>query len=94
MPRSGTTLVEQILDSHPEVHGAGELNDLWRTVSQIGMYLPPGSRLPEDVGEVRLEGWRHVGASFVETLKQYSDDATRIIDKLPFNYTMAGTSCQ
>ncbi len=42
MPRSGTTLVEQILDSHPGIHGAGELNDLWRVVNGIGRKLPPG----------------------------------------------------
>jgi tetratricopeptide (TPR) repeat protein len=41
MPRSGTTLVEQILDSHPEVAGAGEINDLWRIVNQVDPYMPP-----------------------------------------------------
>ncbi len=90
MPRSGTTLVEQILDSHPQVHGAGELNDLWRVVARIGPWLPPGRQLPEAVGEVRAEGWREAGRAYVETVGAYQADALRIVDKMPFNYTMLG----
>jgi len=40
MPRSGTSLVEQILSSHPEVHGAGELENLGRLLAQIPACTP------------------------------------------------------
>ena len=90
MPRSGTTLVEQILDSHPEIHGAGELNDLWRTVSGVGQWLPPGRTLPEAAAEVPDGAWRALGERLVERMQGYAPDARRIVDKLPFNYTLLG----
>ncbi len=90
MPRSGSTLVEQILASHPGVHGGGELNDLWRTVVGIGAFLPAGLGLPEGVGAVRAEGWQEIGSRYVEAIRRYAPGAERITDKLPFNYTLAG----
>ncbi len=90
MPRSGTTLVEQILDSHPEVHGAGELNDLWRTVAGITRWLPPGQALPEAVSLVPDAAWRALGEQLVERMQSHAPRASRIVDKLPFNYTLLG----
>ena len=90
MPRSGTTLVEQILDSHPAIFGAGELNDLWRIVSGIGRWLPAGSSLPADVGKLDPTAWADLGGRFVKRLRRYDREASRIVDKLPFNYTLAG----
>jgi len=90
MPRSGTTLVEHILASHPRVYGAGEINDLWRIVSGIGRVLPPGSKQPEDIGKAPPEIWRQLGHRYVRSVRRFSSDADRITDKLPFNYTLAG----
>ncbi|MGI9264905.1 MAG: tetratricopeptide repeat protein, partial [Gammaproteobacteria bacterium] len=90
MPRSGTTLVEQILDSHPRIHGAGEINHLWRIVSRVGEFLPPGRSLPDAVREVSKEGWDTLGQRYIENIRAYDDVAERIVDKLPFNYTLAG----
>lgn len=90
MPRSGTTLVEQILDSHPAMHGAGELNDLWRIVGSVRRWLPPGASLPEAVAQVEPEGWAALGAGYVKRVERYGGDALRVVDKLPFNYTLAG----
>ena len=90
MPRSGTTLVEQIIASHPQVHGAGELNDLWRTIEQVTSFLPPGTQLPENIDQVKPEAWEFIGTQYVNTITQRSWDALRISDKLPFNYTLAG----
>ncbi len=90
MPRSGTTLVEQIIASHPAVHGAGELNDLWRILGGIGPWLPTGRNLPEAVADVDPEAWAELGQRFVRRLQRYNKDALRITDKLPFNYTLAG----
>jgi hypothetical protein len=90
MPRSGTSLVEQILASHPRVHGAGEINDLWRIVGGLGRALPPGAKQPEDIGKAPPEVWSQLGERYVRALRRYSADADRITDKLPFNYTLAG----
>ncbi len=90
MPRSGTTLVEQILDSHPQIHGGGELNDLWRSISRIGPWLPANGQLPESVREVQEEGWRQVGEHYAGRLRALNPDALRITDKMPFNYTLLG----
>ncbi len=90
MPRSGTTLVEQILDSHPQVHGAGELNDLWRTVAGVTRSLPPGQSLPEAVSLVPDAAWRSLGEQLVERMSGYAPQALRVVDKLPFNYTLLG----
>ncbi len=90
MPRSGTTLVEQVLDSHPEVAGSGEINDLSRIVNQIDPYMPPGAQLPEAVSAIERSVWRELGSRYIEALRTYDKDARRVVDKLPFNYTLIG----
>jgi tetratricopeptide (TPR) repeat protein len=90
MPRSGTTLVEQILDSHPGICGAGELNDLWRVVNGVGRHLPTGVNLPEGVRQVPPDAWKERGSVFLKRIRRYDREAERIVDKLPFNYTLAG----
>ncbi|MGB5591168.1 MAG: sulfotransferase [Gammaproteobacteria bacterium] len=90
MPRSGTTLVEQILDSHPSIHGGGELNDLWRILGGIGRWLPEGRNLPEAVADVDPAAWAELGQRLAHRLRHYDEDALRITDKLPFNYTLTG----
>jgi tetratricopeptide (TPR) repeat protein len=90
MPRSGTTLVEQILDSHPSIHGAGEINYLWRIVSRIGKWLPAGKTLPGAVAEVDPEAWAALGKQYVDNVRVLDESAQRIVDKLPFNYTLTG----
>ncbi len=90
MPRSGTTLVEQILDSHPKVVGAGEINDLWRCINTVSAHLPPGAQIPEAIRDVPGNVWRDIGRSYVEIIRRYGLEANRIVDKLPFNYTLVG----
>ncbi len=83
MPRSGTTLVEQILASHPEVYGAGELSDFERAVAALGG--PDGA--PADIGGEEL---RRLGASYVEKITALAPRARRISDKMPANFRYAG----
>jgi Flp pilus assembly protein TadD len=89
MPRSGTTLVEQILASHPVVFGAGELTHLNSLVSG---YCQPGTegQFPEcmlDLGTAALE---RMGKEYVEKIRVYSPDAERITDKMPDNFLRVG----
>ena len=90
MPRSGTTLVEQILASHPMVHGAGELKTLADVVSSIrdaaGNKLP----YPEFIPALDAVALRHTGAQYLAELRKLAPESERVTDKMPSNYYFAG----
>ena len=89
MPRSGTTLTEQIIASHSACHGAGELPDLLQTANRRGVSgdqtTYPASVL--DITEHELAG---LGASYVFGLKARNPEAARITDKMPANFYCVG----
>jgi tetratricopeptide (TPR) repeat protein len=84
MPRSGTTLVEQVLASHPQVHGAGELGDFEAAVAALGGG-PDG--VPADIGGAEL---RRIGAHYLAAVSPRAPQARRITDKMPANFRFAG----
>jgi Flp pilus assembly protein TadD len=90
MPRSGTTLIEQVLASHPEVFGAGELNLFEQSVDTVGKMLPCPSSFPEMVRDMSTEHFRLLGASYLTRLVQRAPGALRIIDKMPANFMFVG----
>ena len=65
MPRSGTTLVEQILASHPEVFGAGEITDFDKAIAGLGGVAGRALQSPEVVSLMSGEQFRQLGASYV-----------------------------
>ncbi|MCR4299784.1 MAG: sulfotransferase, partial [Gallionella sp.] len=86
MPRSGTTLVEQIISSYPGVHGAGELSDL----EAIMRRNVAGAAFPDNLpslDQARLAAW---GADYVAGLQRRAPDARRITDKMPANFFAVG----
>ncbi|MEN3752073.1 sulfotransferase [Mangrovibacter sp. SLW1] len=83
MPRSGTTLVEQILSSHPDVYGAGELGALGRAVERVG-------RFPDAVTNWSNTQFINIAADYLEQIDNLAPDAPRVIDKLPGNFLYAG----
>ncbi len=84
MPRSGTTLIEQILASHPVVHGAGELP----LVGQLAGRLPgAGDGLAEALSPDRLS---RLGAEYAGRLEALAPGAARVTDKMPGNALFAG----
>lgn len=90
MPRSGTTLVEQTLTCHPDVHGAGELHDLAaivrREIPSAGASLPyPGNLRALDRNT--LARW---GAEYVSRLRRLAPEAGRVTDKMPENFMSLG----
>src|SRR5262249_20864916 len=87
MPRSGTTLIEQILASHPRVFGAGELTNLSKTVESLDSAPAP---FPEAVSSLGGEQLRQLGAGYVAAVQALAPDAMRITDKLPHNFRFAG----
>jgi tetratricopeptide (TPR) repeat protein len=90
MPRSGSTLIEQILASHPQIHGAGELTDIeiaTRTVLNEGCQPLP---YPECI--LGLDGLtlRRIGQRYLARLPALADGNVRIVDKLPGNFLRIG----
>jgi tetratricopeptide (TPR) repeat protein len=90
MPRSGTTLVEQILASHPMVHGAGELRDLGDIVQGWGGKDGAAPVFPESMARLTQTELGLIGARYLRRLRTHSKSARRITDKMPANYFFAG----
>jgi Sulfotransferase family len=90
MPRSGTTLVEQILASHPDVHGAGELALFERTAASVRASLSGAPAFPAVVRDMSGEHLQELGARYVTALRQLAPGAKRITDKMPSNFFFAG----
>jgi len=86
MPRSGTTLVEQILASHPAVFGAGEL----KTMQQIADHAVAGAAFPEWLNRVKPEDMAKLGRTYLDQVRPKAPEATRITDKMPANFFYAG----
>jgi tetratricopeptide (TPR) repeat protein len=87
MPRSGSTLIEQILASHPKVFGAGEPPDLEELVRGR---LAPGEGFPEAAAGWPAESLRSLGTEYVRRLRAIAPDAERIVDKTLANFRFAG----
>lgn len=88
MPRSGTTLIEQILGAHPRAAAAGELTALHNaTVSipgtRVGGHLPPFNR-------IRGNALRRANQTYLSALDAVSTTAERVIDKMPTNFEFLG----
>ncbi len=88
MPRSGTTLVEQILASHPDIHGAGERNDLRKLAKRL--VLDTGTSYPRCVRDVTPSMLRRFGEELAECLENLAPEAARVVDKQPTNFLHLG----
>jgi len=83
MPRSGTTLIEQILASHRDVQGAGELRAAERLVDGLGDYPTAMTRLiSADLARL--------GASYLGAIRPLSGGRAHVVDKMPANFLHAG----
>lgn len=88
MPRSGTTLVENILSAHPSVHGAGERYDLDRLVDS--MSRSRAGSYPGWVEALTPDDWKQMGERYINRLAETAPDAVRIVDKMPNNFAYLG----
>lgn len=89
MPRSGTTLVETILASHPDVFAAGELHDILRIANQP----KPGVKsegFPLSMQGLTADDITAMGKRYVANLRKHSAVAKRITDKMPANFMALG----
>jgi tetratricopeptide (TPR) repeat protein len=90
MPRSGSTLVEQILSSHPDVFGAGEVKYLARALGQLRDRFPSLPKYPEMTAKITPAQLGIVAQNYQQSLVQGAGEAKRITDKLLTNYFFLG----
>jgi tetratricopeptide (TPR) repeat protein len=83
MPRSGTTLVEQILASHPMAHGAGELKRLHALVDRIGNF-------PASIADLTAAQIHRLGAGYLDYVAPLAAARPRAVDKMPSNFLYCG----
>lgn len=86
LPRSGTTLVEQILASHPQVRGAGELGALEGVVQDA---LGEGG-FPERAATLSQTEAEALGRAYVAQIELLAQGRLRVVDKMPSNFRYAG----
>jgi tetratricopeptide (TPR) repeat protein len=82
MPRSGTSLIEQIIASHPEAYGAGELSFWHQRANELGNRFQKASFQKKEISETAT------GA--LQNLIAYDAHASRIVDKMPDNFKLLG----
>ena len=88
MPRSGTTLVEQILASHPQVLATGEQTVLARLAGNLA--AETGIHFPACLPTASQEWLADAAKQYRETVLAVSSDATRVTDTTPMNYLYLG----
>ncbi len=87
MPRSGSSLIEQILSSHSKVYAAGELphiNNIALTIDQ------PGGQYPTALERISVSELNHYADDLLTTLRSMSSESSNITDKLPHNFLFIG----
>ena len=91
LPRSGSTLIEQILSSHSQIEGTFELNDLPKTINSIRRKHSSGKRnFPDGVKDFSTEQWQTIGNEYLKSTEQYRTKKPYFIDKTPNNFIFIG----
>jgi tetratricopeptide (TPR) repeat protein len=90
MPRSGTTLVAQILSSHSQVASPGELWDITHLVNMIGQKGAAHGGYPDCMRFVRKADLRGLAQLYLERLARFGGPAQRVVDKMPQNFLYLG----
>ncbi len=95
MPRSGTSLLEQVLATLAGVHGAGEITFLAETLQSAASDIDGDGaavafRFPETLAGLSGEALRRLGRRYVERIRALAPQASHVVDKLPANFTHVG----
>ncbi|MGY4308625.1 tetratricopeptide (TPR) repeat protein [Bradyrhizobium sp. USDA 4369] len=90
MPRSGTTLMEQVLSSHSKVFGAGELETFKELVGECAnrQKVPPA--FPDLIALLPPEEMTALGREYTARVRVLAPEAERIVDKMPLNFLFVG----
>ena len=90
LPRSGSTLIEQILSSHSKVEGTHELHDLSRVIRATRSRAPGSPPFPEVFRKFGAGGWGRLGRQYIESTAKFRSGAAFFVDKNPNNFIFAG----
>lgn len=90
MPRSGTTLTEQVLCSHPDVFGAGELGTVPAITRMMPAVLKVKAPYPGCMKKFYRRTSEHAAIYYLQKIAALDDTAVRVIDKLPHNFEHLG----
>jgi tetratricopeptide (TPR) repeat protein len=91
MPRSGTSLVEQILASHPQVHGAGEVNFMQNAfLATLGTTSATENDFPQCLDRLPADDLDRLAEVYLKPLTALNPSAARITDKMPLNFMHLG----
>ena len=88
MPRSGTTLVEQIISSHPDVYGGGELNYFNNIIKKF--FYKDGYFSLNKAYQIKSFVFKEIGNEYLEKIKKISPKNRYVTDKLPINFKWIG----
>jgi len=91
MPRSGTSLAEQILASHSSVYGAGELENIHNMVQKIASDIKPTNSYPQCLDNLSVKYATNIATEHLSTLQDMSPESAKIVDKMPHNFLGLGT---
>jgi tetratricopeptide (TPR) repeat protein len=90
LPRSGSTLLEQILSSHSNVDGTHELRDLALTTRSIPKLCGRGAPYPKNVAFLDEDGFKRLGSEYIERTRRHRGSRPFFTDKNPNNYVHVG----
>jgi tetratricopeptide (TPR) repeat protein len=91
LPRSGSTLLEQILASHSQVEGTSELPYLGRVATSLNRNRADGLKYPELVAELESRHFKPLGEDYLARARSHRLEGTpRFIDKMPNNFPNIG----
>ncbi|MEZ5504301.1 MAG: sulfotransferase [Halioglobus sp.] len=89
MPRSGTSLTEQVLAAHPDVYAAGERLHWGALLAGLVRSAPVGSgSMVDAIDQLHSGVWEHAGQDYLRHMAELNSVALRITDKLPANFAL------
>ena len=89
LPRSGSTLIEQVLASHSQVEGTAELPDVGRVIAELSARRPQEA-YPEAARRLDAAGWRRMGETYLDRTQGHRSGLPRFTDKMPNNFPSIG----
>lgn len=90
MPRSGTTLTEQIISSHPDVNGGGELSYFGSVTAGMHVLLKTPERYPLCCESLEASNFSLITEPYLKLLRWHSSTARHVTDKMPGNFHYLG----
>ena len=89
LPRSGSTLIEQILASHSQVEGTAELPEVGRVIGMISARSPEED-YPEAAAWMKPKDWHELGEAYLERTQRHRHGLPYFTDKMPNNFPSVG----